>query len=156
MEPKRILLVEDEKDIIALEKKFLEAEGFEVHSAAHAPDALLLLEECEFDLIVSDIMMPEMSGFEFAKILRTDEKYIKKYDSVPILFVTAKNDPEDFVRGFDSGAVAYLCKPFSRGAFLKTVKLLLSTKHSFGAAKETEDESEEDEINSLSVKVAEA
>ncbi|GAB4294525.1 MAG: response regulator [Myxococcota bacterium] len=124
METRKILIVEDEQDVLKLEKKILAAEGYNVDAAACAEEALILLEENFYELIIVDVMMPGMSGFELSEIIRADPTFAKKYENTPVLFVTAKSEPKDMTRVYSSGGVAYLSKPFSRFSFVTAVKTL--------------------------------
>jgi DNA-binding response OmpR family regulator len=116
---KKILLIEDEVSIAELQRDYLEINGFDV-SMEHKGDAGLkrALQE-EYDLIILDIMLPGMSGFEICKQIRTVK-------DIPILFVSAKKEDIDKVRGLGLGADDYITKPFSPSELVARVKAHLS------------------------------
>ena len=111
----RILIIEDEEAIADLEKDYLELSGFEVE-IEHAGDTGLLkaLKE-EFNLIILDLMLPGMDGFEVCKKIREEK-------NVPILMVSAKKDDIDKIRGLGLGADDYMTKPFSPSELVARVK----------------------------------
>lgn len=102
-----ILVVDDEKSIITLLQYNLEQAGFTVSSASNGKDALTLAEAEAFDLIVLDLMLPEMDGIDVCKQLRQQQNF------TPILMLTARNDEFDKVLGLELGADDYMTKPFS-------------------------------------------
>jgi len=117
----RILVVEDEENL-ALGLRFnLEAEGHEVEIAGDGSLAARRLEDPEgrFDLVILDLVLPGMSGFEVARRARAAGEY------VPILILTAKGDVQDLVRGLEDGADDYLTKPFRLDELLARVRGLL-------------------------------
>ncbi len=116
-----ILIVEDERHIADGLRFNLEAEGFEVEIAGDGKQALdiLLTENKQFDAIVLDVMLPEMSGFTVAKTLREAENF------TPILMLTARNRPEDVLQGFEAGTDDYLPKPFELSIFMARLNGLL-------------------------------
>ena len=125
----RILIIEDEEAIADLEKDYLELSGFEV-VIEHAGDTGLLkaLKE-EFDLVILDLMLPGMDGFEVCKKIREEK-------NTPILMVSAKKDDIDKIRGLGLGADDYMTKPFSPSELVARVKAhmaryqrLVSTNH---------------------------
>ncbi|GAB4304473.1 MAG: hypothetical protein Kow0090_20030 [Myxococcota bacterium] len=122
-ETRRILIVEDEPDVLKLERQILETAGYLVDTALKVDDALEKLEDRRYDLVITDIMMPGMNGYELADVIR-DGRF-KKNKDVPIIMVTAKTDPKDMSNGFNSGAVVYLMKPFTRSTLLTSVKTIL-------------------------------
>lgn len=103
---KRILIVEDDENILALERDYLEANGLEVCSASNGNDGLTMALGGEYDLIILDVMLPGLNGFEMC--LRIREK-----SNVPIIFVSAKRDDFDKIKGLGFGADDYIVKPFS-------------------------------------------
>jgi two-component system alkaline phosphatase synthesis response regulator PhoP len=124
----RILLVEDEETLQEAIKLNLELEGYEVELADNGVSALKKAEGQRFNLIILDVMMPELDGFEVCeKIRMTDMK-------TPILFLTAKDTSQDKVKGFKIGADDYLTKPFNLEELLLRVKVLV--KHSFRGIEE--------------------
>ena len=103
---KKILIIEDDANICTLEKDYLEANGFEVSTAADGNDGLETALSGNFDLILLDIMLPGMDGMEVCKAIR------KKKD-IPILMVSAKKEDLDKITGLGYGADDYIVKPFS-------------------------------------------
>lgn len=114
----KVLIVEDEKHIADGLKFNLEAEGFDVATAETGEDGLALAE-ARHDAIVLDVMLPGISGFEVARILR------ERSDYTPILMLTALGRPEDVIQGFEAGADDYLPKPFDLDVFLARLRGLL-------------------------------
>lgn len=116
---KKILLVEDEAHVVSFIKKGLSEEGFEVSVAFDGKTGLQLAQENIFDLIILDIMLPEMNGLDVCKAIRT------KNLQVPILFLTALGTPENVVLGLENGADDYLVKPFKFIELVARIKNLL-------------------------------
>lgn len=100
-----LLVVDDDQRLRDLLRRFLSENGFRVSTAIDAKDARTKLGHLDFDLVILDLMMPGETGLEFAGSLRTDS-------SVPILMLTAMNEPEDRISGLEVGADDYLAKPF--------------------------------------------
>ncbi|HEX2483781.1 MAG TPA: response regulator transcription factor [Myxococcota bacterium] len=124
-----VLLVEDEAHIAEAIQFNLEAEGHEVVWVETGRAALeRLAAEPSVDLVILDLMLPEMGGFEVARRSRATGNY------VPILIVTAKDEPEDRVRGIEEGADDYLTKPFSLDELLARVRALLRRRRWDGVA----------------------
>jgi DNA-binding response OmpR family regulator len=117
----KVLIVEDEKHLADGLRFNLEAEGYEVETAADgtAALALLLAEGAAFDVVVLDVMMPGLDGFEVAAELRRAGSF------VPVLMLTARGRPEDVLRGFEAGADDYLPKPFELAVLIARIKALL-------------------------------
>jgi two-component system alkaline phosphatase synthesis response regulator PhoP len=113
----KILLVDDEKDIVEFLQYNLEAEGFEVISAYDGEMAILKMEE-KPDLVVLDVMMPKMNGYEVCKQIRMNNDY----DNIPVIFLTAKTSEFDELKGFDLGADDYIKKPISPKMLVARVK----------------------------------
>lgn len=118
----RILLVEDEKGVANFIKKGLEEEFYTIDHAKEAEGALLFLESNTYDMIILDVMMPGMNGYELCRKIR------QKGIHSPILMLTARDAVKDKVLGLDSGADDYLTKPFSFDEFLARVRALLRRK----------------------------
>jgi DNA-binding response OmpR family regulator len=120
-DPSRILVVDDEPDTLGLIELTLKTAGYRVQTAANANHALKLLQQDTFDLLLLDIMMPGLSGFDLVRKLQDDaEKY------PPIIFLTAKSRQEDQAIGKDLGAADYIVKPTTRGELLDSVQEALS------------------------------
>lgn len=116
----KILVVDDELDICAILKFNLEKAGFEVFTAQSAEDALEKNIN-SYDLLLLDVMMEGMSGFDLAKIL----KQKPQTKDIPIIFITAKDTADDAVNGLDLGADDYISKPFSIKEVISRVKAVL-------------------------------
>ncbi len=117
--PHKILLVEDEESLLDIIKLNLELEGYEVTSVTNGKVALHEIRNKRFDLVVLDVMLPEMDGFSICHAVRLDN------NPVPILFLTAKNSSEDRVYGLKIGGDDYLSKPFNLEELLLRVQILL-------------------------------
>ena len=115
----RILIVDDNKHTRRLFKAVLENENYTVFTAENGIDALCVMDEEHIDLVVLDIMMPEMDGYEFTKILRENQ------NNLPILMVSAKQLPEDKKKGFLVGTDDYMTKPVDEDEMLLRIKALL-------------------------------
>ena len=125
----RIIVVEDDFKLNDLIKRVLEKNNYQVDSALNPLEALEKMTNKAYDLIISDIMMPKMDGFEFAKTIREDNK------DIPILFITAKEEFEDKKRSFLIGVDDYMVKPIDInelvlrvGALLKRARVNVSHK----------------------------
>lgn len=119
----KILVVDDEKDILELLKYNLEKEGFDVVTASNGKQALKLLNQ-NFSLVVLDVMMPEMDGWEVCKAIRRDQTY----SSLPVIFLTARDTEIDEVVGLELGADDYITKPVKVRTFIARVKRALRVK----------------------------
>jgi DNA-binding response OmpR family regulator len=106
---KKILIVDDDELVLIALKELLKAENFEVQSFSRGSEALKKLDQEDFDLLILDIIMPEMDGFELCRQIRTKGPYAHK----PIIFLTAKNQEEDRKKGLEAGGTLFLSKPIS-------------------------------------------
>lgn len=116
----RILVVEDESHLAILIKFNFEREGYHVTTVGDGPNALKLLEQEPFDLVILDLMLPHMSGYAVCESIREQGK------DVPILILSARTLTEDRIRGFDVGANQYLTKPFDLDELLSRARNLLN------------------------------
>jgi two-component system OmpR family response regulator len=114
----KILVVDDDPHIRELVRVFLRNEGFDVHEAADGLEALARLESVKADLVILDVMMPNMDGWELARVLSEAGDY-------PLLMLTAKGETSQKIRGFGLGADDYLVKPFEPLELVARVKALL-------------------------------
>ncbi|THB71182.1 MAG: response regulator [Desulfobulbaceae bacterium] len=112
-----ILVVDDQPANLQVLLKFLQENNFQVYVADSGKRTLSVLENLEPDLILLDVMMPEMDGFETCKQI----KNVEKWKDIPIIFMTALDDIEDKLTGFDSGGVDYIPKPFKQAEVLARV-----------------------------------
>ena len=117
----KILVVDDEKDILELIDYNLTKNGYRVKTATTGEDALELVRENDYDLIILDLMLPGVDGFDITKIIKAD----KQKAGIPIVMVTAKADEADKVAGLEIGADHYVTKPFSPRELLAIVKATL-------------------------------
>src|SRR5579871_3542499 len=103
----RLLVVEDEQRMLELLRRGLVEEGYTVVCASDGSEGLRKLSESEFDLVILDVMMPKMNGYELARRMRSEN------DATPVLMLTAKDAVPDVVLGLEAGADDYVTKPFS-------------------------------------------
>ena len=129
----RILVVDDEEDLREILRFNLEAEGFEVETAASAEEALAKFSifNFQFSIILLDVMMDKMSGFEMAQRMR------EAGDNTPIIFLTARDAHDDQLQGFGVGADDYITKPFSFDTVLARVKAVLRRSSSSSLSSST-------------------
>lgn len=121
MAKERILIVEDDKHIAKLVKFNLEKSGYECVTATTGETALNVLAEEQIDLVILDIMLPKMDGFEVCKEIKQD----KKLSSIPVIMLTAKGEEVDRVLGLELGADDYVVKPFSPRELVLRVKAIM-------------------------------
>jgi DNA-binding NarL/FixJ family response regulator len=119
---KRLLVVDDEPNLLRAVAACLKAEAYEVSTARSGREALLQLAEAVPDLVVSDIRMPGMDGYQLARQLRGSPRTAL----VPIVFLTAKDETADRIEGFRAGIDAYLTKPFEPEELIAVVNGILS------------------------------
>lgn len=115
----QILIVEDNKNTARLMKAVLKRAGYEVHESGNGAEALEVMDKQHIDLIVLDIMMPVMDGYEFTEQMRGAS------DNTPILMVTAKDLPEEKCKGFIVGTDDYMVKPVNEDELILRIKALL-------------------------------
>lgn len=115
----RILVVDDDRNTRLYLQVTLEEEGYEVFTAENGEDALSVMDHEYIDLVIVDIMMPKMNGYEFTRVLRETN------NNLPILMVTAKQLPEDRKQGFLVGIDDYMTKPIDEEEMLLRIKALL-------------------------------
>lgn len=120
-----ILIIDDDTRILKLLKKFLQQNGFLVSTALSAKEAFELLENFIFDLIILDVMMPEITGIEFA------EKMKNNRTNLPIVMLTALSEPEDRIRGLEAGAKDYITKPFEPKELLLRINNLIESHKTY-------------------------
>ncbi len=118
--PTKILIVEDESALAMIIKDVLEAQSFEVCWASNGNDGLKCFYDFRPDLVVADIMMPQLDGLNMVQQIRQNDR------RVPVLFLSAKSKTEDVVRGFETGGNDYLKKPFGMDELLVRIKALLN------------------------------
>jgi DNA-binding NarL/FixJ family response regulator len=119
--PKRLLVVDDDPNLVLLVKDYLEFRGYEVVAASNGLEALEVMRRLTPDLIICDVMMPEMDGYTFVQTLRSD----RATDWIPVIFLSARGQTADRVRGLNAGADAYLVKPFEPEELVAQVEATL-------------------------------
>jgi len=119
---KSILVVDDDPDIVALSKTILEGEGYGVQTANNGLEVFSRLEEQKPDLIILDIMMPQMDGTAVLKRL----KETAETSSIPVIMLTAKVQYEHMIESYELGAEYYITKPFTSTLLIKGINLVLS------------------------------
>ena len=122
----QILVVEDDHAMADMVRQRLESAGFSVHTEGQGVTALSYAAERRPDLVILDLRLPDMGGYEVCREIR---KLYNRWD-VPILMLTGMDKPVDELRGFAHGADAYLTKPYEPSELLQTVTLLLGQKAS--------------------------
>jgi len=115
----RILVIDDDPSVTSLLKRGLSYEGFQVETAGSGPEGLTIAREHPSDMVILDIMMPDLNGFEVLQRLRAGDEL------VPVLMLTAKDAPDDQVHGLTLGADDYVLKPFSFEVLLARIQALL-------------------------------
>ena len=119
----KILIIDDEKSILESLAILLKLEGYDIFTAENVSSAVKLIDEKNFNLIISDVKMPEMSGIDFIKYFRSERAdFISKYKQVPVILMTAYSDIKTGIEGIKLGAFDYLTKPFDNEEFKITVK----------------------------------
>ncbi len=131
---KTVLVVDDEPVNVQILKNQLSMQGYEVLAASNGFQALEILKSRRPDLILLDLMMPRMSGYEVCQKLREDFDM----NTLPVIMLTAKNQIEDMIEGFGAGANDYMVKPFHKDELLARVRTHLKIKEAIQAIKETE------------------
>lgn len=124
-----VLLVEDELTLAMIIKDTLEENGFTIHTASDGEEGLHLFFELRPDVLVADVMMPKMDGFEMVRRIRQTDK------QTPVLFLTARSAINDVVEGFELGANDYLKKPFGMQELIIRIKALMGKAFSFTETK---------------------
>ena len=123
-EQAHILVLEDDPSVQMLMRKQLTAHGFKVTTASDGLDGLMKLEQVRPDLIICDVMMPNLDGIEFVKAVKGHNDTVK----IPVIFLTAKTDPRSMIDGINVGARFYVTKPFAIDDLLSKVNRALSGK----------------------------
>ncbi len=129
-----ILHVDDEKEIIKLLKMYLKSEEINHFEAYNGREALTILDEKEIDLLIVDIMMPEIDGFQLIR-------QVRKTKNLPILVISARITASDRIFGLEIGADDYLTKPFDPNEAIARIKALLRRYHQLGLSATAKNES---------------
>ncbi|HEY9697940.1 MAG TPA: response regulator transcription factor [Trichocoleus sp.] len=120
----QLLLVDDEPGLRQAVQAYLEEEGFTVHVASNAREGWELLQQYSPELVISDIMMPQVDGYQFLQQMREDPRY----ESLPVVFLTARGMTTDRIQGYNAGCDAYLSKPFDPDELVAIVTNLLARR----------------------------
>ncbi len=123
--PKKLLVVDDEPGVREAVAAYLEEEGgFEVRSAANAKEGWEILQQWLPDLVVTDVMMPEVNGYAFLEQLRGDPRF----QTLPVIFLTARGMTTDRIQGYDAGVDGYISKPFDPDELVSVARNLLERR----------------------------
>jgi DNA-binding response OmpR family regulator len=117
---KKILVVDDEDDILHFLELVLREKGYEVTTASGGHEALTKAQLERPNLILLDIMMPQMDGWEVLKLLRVDEETA----DIPVAMLSARTEAKDRVQGLQEGAIDYICKPFALQDLLMKIETI--------------------------------
>lgn len=128
MHKKHILIVEDEESLLKLETILLQVKGYEVTGAVTGNDAIEKLNQKVFDLVLLDIMLPDIDGFEICSRIRKEPRTA----GIPVVMLTAKKSLDDQARGAACGANAYLTKPFKSAMIIEVIEGLLTASGETG------------------------
>jgi CheY-like chemotaxis protein len=122
-ERRRVLVVDDEPDVLLLCRVNLEFEGYEVVEASDGEQAMERLREQPFDVVLLDVMMPKMDGWQVLEAVKADDDL----KDLPVVMLTAKVQDQDQIRGWSQGAADYITKPFSPLALSQVLQDVLAT-----------------------------
>ena len=118
---KRILIVEDEADVAELVAYHLRAKGYSVEAVTDPNRSIGAIRNFLPDLVILDVMMPDLNGIQICRLLRADPKF----KALPVIFLTAKAEEGDRIQGLETGADDYICKPFSTKELLLRIQSVL-------------------------------
>jgi DNA-binding NarL/FixJ family response regulator len=144
----QILLVDDEPGLRQAVQAYLEDSGFTVYAAGNAKDGWDLLQKITPDVVISDIMMPQVDGYQFLQQMRDDTRF----QAMPVVFLTARGMTVDRIQGYKAGCDAYLSKPFDPDELVAIVTNLLGRR---AAATKATDDSETPDIADMARQIAE-
>lgn len=142
----QVLLVDDEPGLREAVQAYLEDSGFTVHVASNATQGWELLQQVSPDLLISDIMMPQVDGYQFLQQVRDDPRF----QALPVVFLTARGMTSDRIQGYQAGCDAYLPKPFDPDELVAIVQSLLERR-----AATRSDEAENPDITEMARQIAE-
>jgi DNA-binding NarL/FixJ family response regulator len=120
----QLLLVDDEPGLREAVQAYLEDSGYTVHTASNAREGWDLLQQTLPDLVISDIMMPQVDGYQFLKQMREDSRF----EALPVVFLTARGMTSDRIQGYKAGCDAYISKPFDPDELVVVVNNLLERR----------------------------
>jgi DNA-binding response OmpR family regulator len=145
-----ILVIDDNQENLKVVSGFLKEKGYKIALALDGNNALKVLEENKIDLILLDIMMPVMDGFEVCQKIKENEEL----KDIPIIFLTAKADTDDILTGFQMGGVDYITKPFRKEELYARVNNHIQLKQAHDFLKKYADESRDSRNSMMSMLVA--
>ena len=119
-----ILAVDDDQNILKLEQAILSKQGYDVTLALGGEECLALLSERDFDLVLLDVMMPDVDGYAVCRKIREDARL----DDMPVIFLTAKGGGEALSEGFEAGGAMYISKPFTASKLREMVRTVLDAR----------------------------
>ncbi len=117
----RVLLVDDEPNVLTALELLIQKEGYEVHKSINGEDALAMLEKYKPHVVVLDVMMPRMNGFDVAKRIRSNSNF----DGTQIIFLDEPEKQENRFEGYGNGAEMYITKPFDNQTLISAIKELV-------------------------------
>ncbi len=132
----KVLIIEDNARVSALLKRGLESQGYQIYISEDAEDALVMVDKIIFDLVITDIMLPNMNGIELSKIIK------QKNADLPIIMLTALGTIDEKIEGFDAGADDYMVKPFEIRELYARIKAILLRKSALSKKHEITDQIE--------------
>ncbi len=144
----QLVLVDDEPGLRDAVQAYLEDSGFTVHTASNARDGWDTVQKIMPDLVITDVMMPQVNGYEFLKQLREDPRF----QTLPVVFLTARGMTNDRIQGYEAGCDAYLPKPFDPDELVAIVTRLLQQR---AALKAASGDGENPDVADLSRQIAE-
>jgi DNA-binding response OmpR family regulator len=127
---KKIMVVDDEDDILHFLELVLREKGYDVVTASNGHEALTTAQIEQPDLVLLDIMMPQMDGWEVLKLLRVDDSTA----GIPVAMLSARTEAKDRVQGLQEGAIDYICKPFSLQELLGKIETIFGDAGGSGNA----------------------
>lgn len=140
----KILIVDDEEKIRLIIKKYAEFEGYDISEATNGMEAIEMCKENDYDLIILDVMMPELDGFSACK-------EIKKFKDIPVIMLSARGEEYDRIHGFEAGIDDYVVKPFSPKELMMRVNVVISRHGQMKVAKTEDDDHDVYKIEGLVV-----
>lgn len=146
MNRQKILIVEDDKDILELMAEFLQAKNYIVDTATNGVECIKKFKESEYDMIILDVMMPNLDGYTTCKIIRNTS-------NIPIIFLTALTDESDQIKGFELGCDDYITKPFSFNLLVKRVEVVLKRSQNENKNTSLDFEDMSLDLNTYTIKV---
>jgi DNA-binding NarL/FixJ family response regulator len=145
----RLLLVDDEPGLREAVQAYLEDSGFEVNTASNARDGWEQLQQALPDLLITDVMMPQVDGYQFLKQVREDPRF----ETLPVVFLTARGMTTDRIQGYNAGVDAYISKPFDPEELVAIISNLLDRRAA--ALKAASDDGDNPSLADMARQIAE-